>query len=312
MPARAEPPVAECFTGTVSVVIVSYRTGATLWASLDRVLAEDAVGEIVLVDNGNDEATQAALRARAAGARQLRVLSGHGNIGFAAGCNLGVRATSGRFLLLLNPDCLVEPGSIAGLLAAVAAQSPGNTRSWIATVRLLDEGGAEQRGSRRNLGTPGQCLAEALRLDRVLPRRWAPTRLNLNHQALPAGLAAVPAISGAFMLMKRATYDALGGMDEGYFLHVEDLDFCLRLNRQGGIAYFMPGLTCTHVKGTSAVSAWLVERHKLRGFRRYFDTHFAASHPRLLRELCFLCLAAGLLLRLGLRARLRHRQGGPA
>jgi len=306
-PARAEPRPAARPTarpaGAVSVVIVSYRTGATLWGCLDRVLADDAVGDIVLVDNGNEAATVAALRARAAGAPRLRVLSGHGNIGFAAGCNLGARAASGGFLLLLNPDCLVEPGSIAGLLAAVAARSPGGAPPWIATVRLLDESGAEQRGSRRNEGTPGQCLAEALRLDRVLPRRWAPTRLNLNDQKLPATLAAVPAISGAFMLMPRATYDALGGLDEGYFLHVEDLDFCLRLGRLGGVAYFMPGLACTHVKGTSAASAWFVERHKLRGFRRFFDTHFAASHPRLLRELCWLCLAAGLLARAALRRR---------
>jgi N-acetylglucosaminyl-diphospho-decaprenol L-rhamnosyltransferase len=284
------------FAGTISVVIVSYRTGATLWACLDRVLAEDAVGEVVLVDNGNDAATMSALQARAAGSRRLRVLSGHGNVGFAAGCNLGVRAVSGSVLLLLNPDCLIEPGSLAGLLAAVGAPA----HPWIATVRLLDAAGAEQRGGRRNLGTPGQCLAEALRLDRLLPRRWAPARLNLNDQKLPAGLAAVPAISGAFMLMTRATYAALGGMDEGYFLHLEDLDFCMRLKRAGGVAYFMPGLTATHVKGTSAASAWVVERHKLRGFRRYFDKHFAASHPRLLRELCWLCLAAGLLLRAAL------------
>jgi N-acetylglucosaminyl-diphospho-decaprenol L-rhamnosyltransferase len=300
-PARAELHPTERPTGAVSVVIVSYRTGATLWACLDRVLADDAVGEILLVDNGNDAATVAALRARAVGAPRLRVLSGHGNIGFAAGCNLGARAASGGFLLLLNPDCLVEPGSIAGLLAAVGAPA----RPRIATVRLLDESGAEQRGSRRNQGTPGQCLAEALRLDRVLPRRWAPTRLNLNDQKLPATITAVPAISGAFMLMPRATFDALGGLDAGYFLHVEDLDFCLRLGRAGGVAYFMPGLACTHVKGTSAASAWFVERHKLHGFRRFFDTHFAASHPRLLRELCWLCLAAGLLA----RAALRRRQG---
>jgi GT2 family glycosyltransferase len=285
------------FTGSVDVVIVSYRTGPTLWPSLERVLAEDAVGGVVLVDNGNDDATLAALRARAAAAPKLRVLSGHGNIGFAAGCNLGARATTRRFLLLLNPDCVIEPGSIGALLGAVGAQE----RPWLATVRLLDDGGAEQRGARRNPGTPGQCLAEALRLDRLLPARWAPERLNLNERPLPASLAAVPAISGAFMLMARETYETLGGMDEGFFLHVEDLDFCLRHARRGGVAYFMPGLSATHAKGTSGASVWFVERHKARGFRRHFHKHFAASHPRWLRELCWLCLAAGLLLRAGLR-----------
>jgi GT2 family glycosyltransferase len=285
--------VSGCFAGSVGVVIVSYRTGATLWAGLDRVLAEDAVGEVVLVDNGNDATTVASLRARAATAPRLRVLSGHGNVGFAAGCNLGVRATTSRFVLLLNPDCLIEPGSLDALLAAVGEPS----QPWVATVRLLGEDGVEQRGGRRNEGTPGQCLAEALRLDRALPV----ARLNLNDRPLPSGLTPVPAISGAFMLMPRATYDALGGMDDGFFLHVEDLDFCLRLRRSGGVAYFMPDRTAVHVKGTSAASAWAVEGHKLRSFRRFFRKHFSASHARWQLELCWLCLAAGLLLRAAVR-----------
>jgi hypothetical protein len=303
-PARAEPianPGGGRVAGSVSVVIVSFRTGPTLEACLDRVLAEPATGEVVLVDNGSAPETRASLGARAAADGRLRVLSGHGNIGFAAGCNLGARGATRPFLLLLNPDCLLEPGSVAALLAAVGALP----QPWIATVRLLGDDGAEQRGSRRNRGTPGQCLAEALRLDRLLPARWAPTRLNLNDQPLPSGLTAVPAISGAFMLMPRTTFEALDGLDEGYFLHVEDLDFCLRLARRDGVAYFMPSLTCTHRKGTSAASSWFVERHKLRGFRRFFHRHFAASHSRLLLELCWTCLAAGLLARAWIRDRRR-------
>ena len=289
--------------GRVGVVMVSYRTGPTLWTSLERVLADPAIGDVVVVDNGNDAATVAALRARAARDPRLSVLSGHGNVGFAAGCNLGARATARPVLLLLNPDCVVAPGSIAGLLAAVGAPA----RPWLATVRVLDPSGAEQRGGRRNPGTPWQCLVEALRLDRVLPRRWAP-RLNLNDEPVPTGMIEVPAISGAFMAMERATFDALGGMDEGYFLHVEDLDFCLRHRRAGGVAYFVPDLTCTHVKGTSVASALVVERHKQRGFRRYFLKHFAASHSRLALELAWLVLAAGLLGR-GWLSDLLHRGG---
>jgi len=109
------------------------------------------------------------------------------------------------------------------------------------------------------------------------------------------------------MLMPRATFDRLGGLDEGYFLHVEDLDFCLRLNRGGGAAFFMPSLSCTHVKGTSGAPALAVERHKLAGFRRFFARHYAASHPWLARELVWLVLAAGLLTRAWLSDRLGRR-----
>lgn len=287
--------------GTVGVVVVSYRTGPTLWACLDRLLDDPTVGEVVLVDNGNDADTLTGLRERATRTGKLRMLSGHGNVGFAAGCNLGARATALPFLLLLNPDCLIEPESIGTLLAAVGSRP----EPWAATVRLLEPDGREQRGARRNSGTPGQCVAEALQLHRLLPARWAPARLNLNDQPLPDGLTPVPAISGAFMLMPRTTFEALGGMDDGFFLHVEDLDFCLRLKRAGGAAYFMPSLSGTHVKGTSAVSSRFVERHKLRGFRRFFHKHFRPYHPAFLLDLCWLVLACGLLLRAWLQDRSR-------
>src|SRR5947208_1339710 len=109
-PARAE--AASGAASAISVVMVSYHTGATLWASLERVLADPAVGQVVLVDNGNDAATQAELARRAAATPRLIIVSGHGNVGFAAGCNRGARLATGQFLLLLNPDCLIEPGSL--------------------------------------------------------------------------------------------------------------------------------------------------------------------------------------------------------
>jgi N-acetylglucosaminyl-diphospho-decaprenol L-rhamnosyltransferase len=284
----------------VSVILVSYRTGPSLLAALDRVAGEQAAREIILVDNGNDAATRAELAARAAVDPRFVLVEGQGNVGFAAGCNLGARRATGRYLLLLNPDCLLPPGGLAALLERGRDLPP----PWIATLRLLESDGAEQRGCRRNLATPFNCLAEALGLWR-LPGLdgW---RLNLAGSALPPDLAQVPAISGAFMLMPRASYLALGGMDEGYFLHVEDLDFCWRLNEQGGTAWFLPHPAATHLKGTSEAAPLAVERHKIAGFRRYFRSHFRDRVAPPLLESIWLALAAGLLLK-GLFVSLRRR-----
>jgi GT2 family glycosyltransferase len=69
-------------------------------------------------------------------------------------------------------------------------------------------------------------------------------------------------------------------MDEAYFLHVEDIDFCLRLRRAGGKIYFVPDVRIVHQKGSSAADPILVEWHKAKGFSRYFRTHFQKEYPR--------------------------------
>jgi N-acetylglucosaminyl-diphospho-decaprenol L-rhamnosyltransferase len=277
--------------GEIAAIIVSFHTGPSLFGALDRVAAEPDVGEIILVDNGNDAETRAELARRAAGEPRLVLISGQGNVGFARACNLAARRATRPYLLLLNPDCLLEPGALAALLGRVRDLP----LPWIATLRLMEPDGSEQRGCRRNLATPGNCLSEALGLWR-LPG-LAAWRLNLVRTPLPRELTPVPAISGAFMLMPRTVYEALGGMDEGYFLHVEDLDFCARLAAASGTAWFLPQARATHLKGTSAASPLAVERHKAAGFRRYFLAHCRANMPRLMLEAIWLVLAAGLLLK---------------
>jgi GT2 family glycosyltransferase len=215
---------------SVAVVLVSYHTGPALFECLDALRRETAIAEIALVDNGNDAETRARLEVWPDA--RLRLICGQRNVGFARGCHLGVTATASPFLLLLNPDCLLAPGAIAALQTALATES----RPWIATVRLLEADGREQRGCRRAAGSPLNFLIEGFGLGRVFPQY----RLNHHQQPLPSGLTATPALSGAFMLMPRTTWDATGGLDTGYFLHVEDLDLCARLRRIGGACWFLP------------------------------------------------------------------------
>lgn len=260
----------------VSAVMVSYHTGAVLRDSLQRLLGESSVGELIVVDNGNDAASAAFLDRLGERDARVRVVRGHGNVGFAAGCNIGASYANLPFLLLLNPDCVIDPGTVDRLLAT-EADAPGD---WIATPRLIDAEGREQRGGRRNHATPLNCLIEGTRLDRLLPRQPSRDRINLHRRPLPDAPIEVPSISGAFMLMPTRTFDRLGGMDERYFLHFEDLDFCLRLARAGGRATFVPGLTAVHYCGTSAACPLTVAKHKAVGLRRYFFTHFTGTYPR--------------------------------
>lgn len=270
----------------VAVVLVSYFTGPALFECLDALRREPAIAEIALVDNGNDAETRSRL-AEWPDAR-LRLISGQGNVGFARGCHLGVEATKAPLLLLLNPDCLLASGAIAALHSALATEM----HPWIATVRLLEADGREQRGCRRAAGSPLNFLIEGFGLGRVFPRH----RLNHYQQPLPSGLCETPALSGAFMLMPRTTWAATGGLDPGYFLHVEDLDLCARLRRIGGTGWFLPAHACTHIKSTSNAPAWMVEKHKLAGLWRYFRLWYPRPWPW--RALVWLALAGGIGARL--------------
>ena len=284
-------------TEGVSVVMVSYRTGPVLAAAIESVLARDQEGmaELILIDNGNPPEVVTALARRAEEEPRFKLVSGHGNVGFARGCNLGAERARGRYLLLLNPDCRLGSGAIPALLAEAAALG----EDWMLGCRVLDPDGSDQRGSRRALLTPHTALVETFRLDRLAPRLFHRHRLNQHDRPLPEATARVAAVSGACMMLPAATFRAVGGMDEGYFLHVDDLDLCLRLYRAAIPVYFAPHVEVVHHAGSSRASPIRVEWHKTCGFLRYFHTHFRTPFSRFLLGPL---LGAGALARFGIRS----------
>ena len=260
---------------TVSIVMVSYQTGPSLFECLAAAFAQEGVRELILVDNGNPPAVLDRLNSLAHENPMLRIITGHGNVGFAAGCNRGATVAVGDVLLLLNPDCLLADGFIKKMLAETALLEG----SWLLGPRLLSADGVEQKGGRRDILTPWLCLAYVLNLEKMMPRHPYFIRLNLHRQDLPRKTSEIPAISGACMAMLRKDWNMLGGMDECYFLHVEDMDFCLRFHRRGGKVWFAPMLTARHFGATSNAPTVWVEWHKTKGFIRYFFKNFKGYYP---------------------------------
>ena len=256
----------------VSVVMVSYWTGAVLSEAIESVLAPDQEGlaELVLVDNGNPSEVTAQLARWAVADPRLVLIGGHGNVGFARGCNMGARRARSRYLLLLNPDCRLAPGAIPALLAEAGSLG----EDWMLGCRVLNPDGSDQRGSRRALLTPGTALVETLRLDRLAPALFRRHRLNHHESRLPEGTVRIPAVNGACMMLPVATFQAVGGMDEGYFLHVDDLDLCLRLHRSAIPVHFAPHVQAVHHASSSRVGPIRIEWYKTRGFLRYFRMHY--------------------------------------
>ena len=261
--------------GAVSAIVVSYYTGPVLLRAIDALLAAPEIAEIILVDNGNPSADIDSARAREPSGARLCVITGHGNIGFAAACNLAATKATGEHLLFINPDAILPQGGAAQLLEDAASLK----RPCVLGAKLVNPDGGEQRGSRRETLTPWRAFVEMTRIYKLAPRHPYFRRFNLHDGDSPEKIIETPTISGACFFIHCDDYFLIGGMDERYFLHVEDVDFCLRLADAGGRVYFTPNVDIIHFKSSSRANAVRIEYRKTVSMMRYFNAHFSKAYP---------------------------------
>ncbi|MDP6374759.1 MAG: glycosyltransferase family 2 protein [Pseudomonadales bacterium] len=262
---------------STATILVTYHTGQVLGRSITTLLAQDGLDTLVVVNNGNPPETVNALRHLEAADDRVLLITGQGNIGFARGCNLGANSApaDSEYLLFINPDCVLDQNTLPALLDT-ARDLPD---PFIVSPLLVNPDGTEQRGGRRDVLTPWRATVEWTRLYHLAPNHPYFRRFNQHSQHPITDTSPVNVVSGAAMLMKRDTFDVLGGFDEQYFLHVEDIDLCLRLLRSGGTPWVCPHARLTHHASSSRASPVFIEWHKTRGFARYFQKHFAGVYP---------------------------------
>ncbi|MCF6274510.1 MAG: glycosyltransferase family 2 protein [Robiginitomaculum sp.] len=246
----------------ISIVMVSYYTGPSLMESVPAVLADPDILELIIVDNGNTVSARQRLWALAKDERRIRLVQGHGNIGFGRACNYGAKLAKGDYILFLNPDAVIEKGTAMTL----AECGDSLTRPWIAGGNLQTVNGVEQRGSRRSALTPMAAVVSFTPLHKLPGFK----SIHLEHLPLPDAPVEMPIVSGACLMVDQESFDMLGGFDERYFLHVEDIDICRRAKLSGGDVFFVPDAKVMHYGSTSRARIVRVESNKFRGFVRYF------------------------------------------
>ena len=277
---------------TLSTVIVNYNAGLLLRKCVDSLLACPLDIEIIVVDNASSDASLVGLQDLS----QVCVIRNLANVGFAAACNIGVQASSAPFLLFLNPDCFFQPDAIAPLFAGLQS----GDRVGMVGGLLVNEDGTEQGGGRRAVPTPWRSVVRAFGLQRFA-NRWPKLfyDFHLHKQPLPDRPIEVEAISGACMLVKRDVMEDVGLWDEGYFLHCEDLDWCMRFRQKGWKILFVPDARISHALGACSQSRRVfVEWHKHKGMLRFYRKFFRHQYPGVLMGL----VVAGVWLRFGLAA----------
>jgi GT2 family glycosyltransferase len=254
-------------TPALSVIIVNFNAGDLLADCIAAVLASPVSVEVVVSDNGSTDESLDLVRERHGGEPRLRILENGENLGFARGNNLALPHTRAPYILFLNPDCIVGPDTLPGMLGFMEA-NPG---AGMAGCIIRNPDGTEQVASRRAIPDPWIGLVRFLHLERIWPRLAAGRRLNRTDEPLPEAPVAVEAISGSFMLVRRRALKEVGPLDEGYFLHCEDLDWFVRFRRAGWKIYLVPGVEVVHHKGACSTGRPVaVEWHKHRGMARFF------------------------------------------
>ncbi len=275
---------------SVSSIIVNYNAGSLLHRCVDSLLACPLDAEIIVVDNASSDDSLDGL----ADLPHVRIIRNPANVGFAAACNIGLQASSARFLLFLNPDSFVQPDTVARLLAGLQS----GDRVGMAGGLLVNPDDSEQGGGRRAVPTPWRSFVRAFGLHR-LSNRWPGLfyDFHLHRQPLPETDMEVEAISGACMMVKREAVNDVGLWDEAYFLHCEDLDWCMRFRQKGWKILFIPSARVEHALGACSRSRpFFVEWHKHKGMVRFYRKFFKHQYPLGLMGL----VAVGVWLRFGL------------
>jgi N-acetylglucosaminyl-diphospho-decaprenol L-rhamnosyltransferase len=252
----------------LAIVIVNYRTGDDLIRALDSVdaTADGLELEKVVVDNASGDGSAEMIESARPDVRMVRNDS---NRGFAAGVNEGFRASSAPFVLVLNPDTVVEPGALRALVEHLRS----NPETGVAAPLLFHTDGSPQPNGYRRFPNLVTLFA-----DFCVPFWFANELLHVPspHSYPPQTLATGPRVAhalGAALAVRREAYSAAGPFDEGFFLYLEETEWQERVGKAGWAVDIVPSARIVHSVRGGGESAELPSDHYLDSAHRWFALH---------------------------------------
>ncbi len=253
---------------TVHVVIVNWNSGAQLRECLQSFAAvadDDVAARVTVIDNASTDGSSEGLEA----SMPLAVVRNADNRGFGAACNQGAAGSEADFLLFLNPDTRLMPGSFAEPVRYLRAHE--NERVGIVGIQLVDADGRVARNTAR-APTAWSMVGNSVGFDRLAPRlfpshfvtEWAHDQTRTVDQVM-----------GAFFLVRRSLFEALGGFDERFFVYYEDLDFSVRARAQGWRSVYLSTAQAFHrgqgtTEGATARRTFYFCRSRILYARKHF------------------------------------------
>ncbi len=233
----------------LSIIIVNYNVKAYLEQALHSIFRalKDTPAEVFVVDNASSDGSVQMLQNNFP---RVHVIANSNNPGFAKANNQAIQKAKGNYVCLINPDTLVREDTFDTCLAYLDE----HTDVGMTGCKILNPDGTLQLACRRSFPTPWVSLTKVTGLSALFPKSHLFAKYNLTYLD-PDKPAEVDAISGSFMFVRKSTIDAVGGLDEDFFMYGEDLDWCYRIHQAGWKIMYLPDTQIIHYKGRSTFEA---------------------------------------------------------
>lgn len=256
----------------LAIVIVTYNSMTEIDACLESLIGHTHPfpTTITVVDNQSADGTAAHVRARWPG---VTVIESGGNVGFSRANNIGIRASDSEYVLLLNPDTVAPPGAIQTLVRGLASHQD----AAIAGARLLNERGFPEL----SWGPPISPWNEVKQkyFSSLYHRK---VRFIIRKVDKLSRIAREVAwVSGACMVIRRADLEAVGLLDERFFMYTEDVDLCVQMAKRGRKVLYIAGAEVMHHRGRSAARNPELERLRQQSHVAYYEKHLPSWAPLL-------------------------------
>ncbi|MFN0094469.1 MAG: glycosyltransferase family 2 protein [Dehalococcoidia bacterium] len=278
----------------LTVVILNYNTAGLLRQCLQSLRAPQGVAfKTIVVDNASSDDSCAIVREEFP---SVQLIASPSNIGFSAGNNLALPYLEGRYVLFLNADTEVFPGTFGEMVRFLDA----NPDAAIASCRVDLKRGGLDKDCHRGFPTPWAAFTHFTGMNKAFPRSALFNRYYLGH--LDLGVPhEVDAVVGAFLVLRREAAAEVGFWDEDFFFYGEDLDLCYRYKQAGWKVMFNPACSIVHYKGASSgfrkesadvtqakyETRLRIARESIRAMRLFYTKHYSRTYPRPVREAVF-------------------------
>jgi GT2 family glycosyltransferase len=254
----------------LSVIIVNYNVRAFLENAIVSVCKASGglQAEVIVVDNASDDGSVEMMRQKFP---SVKLIVNEKNLGFATANNIALREAHGKYVLLLNPDTVVQEDTLHVMMEFLD-QHPD---VGLAGCKILNPDGTLQLACRRSFPTPWVAFTKIVGLSAVFPRSKTFSRYNLEYLD-PDDTYEVDAVSGSFMFFRREIVEQVGTLDEQFFMYGEDLDWCYRTKKAGWKICYVHATQIIHYKGESARRSDIDEvKLFYQAMRVFVQKHFA-------------------------------------